>query len=141
AGSTLDAMIWADTRAEMAVEPKHGMRVVAMGAIRVYAPGGRYSLHVDRLEPLGAGALQQAFEALKARLLSEGLFAETRKRKLPSFLTTIGLVTSPTGAVRHDIERILRAGGSNLRVLLAPARVQGDGAAGEIAESIRLLAS
>ena len=140
AGATLEAMVWADRRAELAVEPKQGLRVVAMGAIRIFAPGGRYSLHVDVLEPLGAGDLQRALEALKARLLGEGLFAEGRKRKLPTILRTVGLVTSPTGAVRHDIERTLVKGGARVRLLLSPTRVQGEGAALEIATAIRLLA-
>lgn len=140
AGATLDAMVWADRRAALAIEPKQGLRVVAMGALRVFAPGGRYSLHVDVLEPLGAGDLQRALEALKARLFAEGLFAESRKRKLPTLLRTVGLVTSPTGAVRHDIERTLARGGAKVRLVLSPTRVQGDGAASEIATAIRLLA-
>jgi len=141
AGATLEAMVWADRRDALAVEPKQGLRVVAMGAIRVFAPGGRYSLHVDVLEPLGAGDLQRALEALKARLLEEGLFAESRKRKLPTLLGTVGLVTSPTGAVRHDIERTLAKGAARVRLLLSPTRVQGEGAALEIATAIRLLGS
>ena len=140
ASATLDAMVWADRKAGLAVEPRQGLRVVAMGAIRVFAAGGRYSLHVDILEPLGAGDLQRALEALKARLLSEGLFAESRKRKLPTILGTVGLVTSPTGAVRHDIERTLAKGGARVRLLLSPTRVQGEGSALEIATAIRLLA-
>ncbi len=139
AGATLDAMVWADRRAALAVEPKPGLRVVAMGAIRVFAASGRYSLHVDVLEPLGAGDLQRALEALKARLLAEGLFAESRKRKLPTLLGTVGLVTSPTGAVRHDIERTLAKGDARIRLLLSPTRVQGEGAALEIATAISLL--
>jgi exodeoxyribonuclease VII large subunit len=140
AGATLDAMVWSDRRGGLAVEPRQGMRVVAVGALRVFAPSGRYSLHVDVLEPLGAGDLQRALEALKARLLEEGLFAESRKRRLPAFLRTVGLVTSPTGAVRHDIERTLARGGARVRLLLSPTRVQGEGAALEIATAIRLLA-
>lgn len=140
AGATLDAMVWADRRAGLAVEPKQGLRVIAMGAIRVFPATGRYSLHVDVLEMVGAGDLQRAFEALKARLLGEGLFSEARKRRLPVLLRTVGLVTSPTGAVRHDIERTLAKGGARLRVLLSPTRVQGEGSALEIATAIRLLA-
>ncbi len=141
AGASLEAMVWADRRAGLGVEPKLGLRVVAVGGIRVFAPAGRYSLHVDVLEPLGAGDLQRAFEALKARLRDEGLFADARKRKLPAFLTTVGLVTSATGAVRHDIERTLARGEARVRLLLAPTRVQGEGAAGEIAEAIQVLSA
>jgi exodeoxyribonuclease VII large subunit len=139
AGATLDAMVWADRRAGLAVAPKDGLKVVAMGALRVFPAKGRYALHIDVLEPLGAGDLQRALEALKARLLDEGLFAETRKRPLPVLLRTVGLVTSPTGAVRHDIEETLAKGGARVRLLLSPTRVQGEGAALEIATAIRLL--
>lgn len=141
AGAALEAMVWADRRAGLAIEPKLGARVVAMGAIKVFAPGGRYSLHVDVLEPLGEGDLQRALEALKARLLAEGLFAESRKRPLPAFVQTVGLVTSATGAVRHDIERTLSQGGARVRLLLSPTRVQGEGAAPEIAAAIHLLST
>ena len=139
AGATLEAMIWADRKAGLAVEPRQGLKVVAMGAIRVFASHGRYSLHVDALEPLGAGDLQRALEALKVLLLDEGLFAEARKRKLPTMLRTVGLVTSPTGAVRHDIERTLAQGGARVRLLLSPTRVQGEGSALEIAAAIERL--
>ena len=139
AGATLEAMVWADRRAGLGVEPKQGLRVVAQGALRVFAAQGRYSLHVDVLETLGAGDLQRALEALKARLLSEGLFAEARKRSLPGLLRTVGLVTSPTGAVRHDIERTLAKGGARVRLLLSPTRVQGEGAGSEIVSALRLL--
>ena len=139
-GATLDAMVWADRKAGLTVEPRPGLRVIAVGALRVFAASGRYSLHVDALEPVGAGDLQRALEALKARLLAEGLFAESRKRALPTLLHTVGLVTSPTGAVRHDIERTLTKGGVRLHLLLSPTRVQGEGSALEIATAIRLLA-
>ncbi|MBK5255092.1 MAG: exodeoxyribonuclease VII large subunit [Vicinamibacteria bacterium] len=139
AGATLEAMVWADRRAGLGVEPKQGLRVVAQGALRVFAAQGRYSLHVEALELLGAGDLQRALESLKARLLSEGLFADARKRSLPRWLRTVGLVTSPTGAVRHDIERTLTKGGARVRLLLSPTRVQGEGAGPEIAAALRLL--
>lgn len=139
-GATLEAMVWADRRTGLGVEPKLGLRVVAQGAIRVFAAQGRYSLHVEALELLGAGDLQRALDALKARLLAEGLFDEKRKRPLPVFLRSVGLVTSPTGAVRHDIERTLSSGGARVRLLLAPTRVQGEGAAAEVAEAIGRLA-
>ena len=139
--ATLDAMVWADRRDQLSVQPRQGMRVIAIGAIRVFAAAGRYSLHVDRLEPVGAGDLQRALEALKARLLAEGLFSEARKKKLPAFVSTVGLVTSPTGAVRHDIEQTLVRGGARVRLLLSPSRVQGEGAALEVATAIGLLAA
>jgi exodeoxyribonuclease VII large subunit len=139
AGSTLDAILWASNKDAVAVQPKLGLRVVATGAIRVFAPQGRYSLHVDTLDLVGVGDLQRALEALKARLSAEGLFAEARKRALPGIVYTVGVVTSPTGAVRQDIEQTLARGGARVRVLISPTRVQGEGAAPEIAAAITLL--
>jgi exodeoxyribonuclease VII large subunit len=140
AGSTLDVILWASNRDTVAVQPKLGLRVVATGSIRVFAPQGRYSLHVETLDLVGVGDLQRALEALKARLAGEGLFAEARKRPLPKIVRTVGVVTSPTGAVRQDIEQTLSRGGARVRVLLSPTRVQGEGASAEIAAAIFLLA-
>jgi len=140
AGSTLDAILWASNKDAVTVQPKLGLRVVATGGIRIYAPQGRYSLHVETLDLVGVGDLQRALEALKARLSAEGLFAEARKRPLPTIVHTVGVVTSPTGAVRQDIEQTLSRGGARVRVLLSPTRVQGEGAGPEIAAAIALLA-
>jgi exodeoxyribonuclease VII large subunit len=93
-------------------------------------------LVAERLEPRGIGSLQVAFEQLKTRLAGEGLFAEARKRPLPTFPRTVGVVTSATGAAIHDIVNVLRRRGAGLRLLLAPVRVQGEGAAAEIAAAI-----
>jgi exodeoxyribonuclease VII large subunit len=139
AGSTLDAILWASQKDAVAVQPKLGLRVVATGSIRVFAPQGRYSLHVDTLDLVGVGDLQRALEALKARLSAEGLFADARKRRLPTIVYTVGVVTSPTGAVRRDIEQTLSRGGARVRVVISPTRVQGEGAAPEIAAAIALL--
>ena len=139
AGSTLDAILWASNKDTVAVQPKLGLRVVATGAVRIFSPQGRYSLHVDTLDPVGVGDLQRALEALKARLSNEGLFAEERKRPLPKIVRTLGVVTSPTGAVRQDIERTLTLGDARVRVLISPTRVQGEGAAPEIAAAIAAL--
>lgn len=140
AGSTLDAILWSSRSTAVAVQPKLGLRVVVTGAIRVFAPQGRYSLHVETLDLVGVGDLQRALEALKGRLQAEGLFAEARKRPLPVVVRTVGVVTSPTGAVRQDIEQTLSRGGARVRVLISPSRVQGEGAAPEIAAAIARLA-
>ncbi|MEO8500005.1 MAG: exodeoxyribonuclease VII large subunit [Vicinamibacteria bacterium] len=140
AGSTLDAILWASQKDAVAVQPKLGLRVVATGAVRVFAPQGRYSLHIETLDPVGIGDLQRALEALKARLSEEGLFDVERKRPLPKIVGTLGVVTSPTGAVRQDIERTLTLGDARVRVLISPTRVQGEGAAAEIAAAIAALA-
>jgi len=139
AGSALDAILWASTRELVSVQPKLGLRVVVTGAIRIFAPQGRYSLHVDTLDLVGVGDLQRALEALKTRLAAEGLFSEERKRRLPTLVRTVGVVTSPTGAVRQDIEQTLSRGDARVRVLISPTRVQGEGASAEIAAAISLL--
>src|SRR6202022_4136055 len=100
-------------------------------------PQARYQLICDAVEPLGAGALQVAFEQLKERLSKEGLFDKARKRPLPFLPKRIAIVTSPSGAVVHDFLRILHRRFPNLPVLVVPVRVQGDGAAQEIARGIR----
>jgi exodeoxyribonuclease VII large subunit len=115
---------------------QNGQSLVARGHLDVYEAKGEYQLVCDVVEPVGAGALQIAFEQLKSRLQAEGLFAEGRKRKLPFLPRRIALVTSPAGAAVHDFLRVLHRRFPNLPVLIVPARVQGDGAAQEIARGI-----
>jgi exodeoxyribonuclease VII large subunit len=116
-----------------------GRKVNALGHITVYELRGQYQLRVTELELEGIGALQAAFEKLKARLQAEGLFAQERKRPLPRFPQRIGLVTSPTGAAIRDVLHVIQRRNPALEIILAPAKVQGDGAAEEIAAGIRLL--
>lgn len=116
-----------------------GRKVLLQGTLTVYEPRGQYQLVVQTVELQGVGALQLAFERLKQKLQAEGLFAPERKRPLPRFPERIGLVTSPTGAALRDVAHVLSRRQPSLRVLLAPCRVQGQGAAEEIAEAIRLL--
>ncbi len=120
-------------------KPADGLAVLARGRIGVYEARGEYQLSVDHLEPRGAGALQLAFEQLKKKLAAEGLFDAARKRPLPLFPRTIGLVTSPRGAVVSDMLRILERRFPGLHLILYPVRVQGDGAAAEICEAIQYL--
>ncbi len=117
-------------------QPADGVAVVARGRIDVYEVKGEYQLLVEHLEPLGAGALQLAFEQLKKKLAAEGLFDPARKRPLPLYPRTIGLVTSPGGAVIADMLRILGRRFPGLHILLYPARVQGEGAAEEISQGV-----
>jgi exodeoxyribonuclease VII large subunit len=117
-------------------EPGDGQHVLAFGSLEIYAQRGEYQLVVELLEPRGLGALQLAFEQLKARLGAEGLFAESRKRPLPRFPKRIGIVTSPSGAAVRDILRIIGRRFEGLSIVIAPARVQGEGAAQEIAAGI-----
>src|SRR5262249_5900801 len=117
-------------------KPADGTRVIARGRISVYEPKGEYQLVCEHLEPQGLGALQLAFDQLKKRLEAEGLFDAARKRPLPTLPRKIGVVTSLAAAVR-DIIKVLRARYANVHVVIRPARVQGDGAALEIARGIR----
>lgn len=118
-------------------EPEDGLAVVARGRISVYERRGEYQLIVETLEPQGLGALQLAFERLKRKLAAEGLFEAARKRPLPRLPRSIGIVTSPSGAAIADMLRILGRRFPGLHVRLYPVRVQGPGAAAEIAEGIR----
>jgi exodeoxyribonuclease VII large subunit len=116
-----------------------GRKVTLRGELTVYEPRGQYQLRVTKVEAQGIGALQVAFEKLKAKLNAEGLFAQARKRPLPRFPQRIGLVTSPTGAAIKDVLHVVKRRNPGLELILAPCRVQGDGAAEEIAAAIRLL--
>jgi exodeoxyribonuclease VII large subunit len=116
--------------------PKDGMRVVARGRVSVYDPKGEYQLVCEHFEPEGLGARQLAFEQLKERLTAEGLFDPRRKRALPVLPRKIGVVTSLDGAAVRDIIRVLRRRYANAHIVIRPARVQGDGAALEIARAL-----
>ena len=118
-------------------QPENGMKVVATGEVSVYERDGAYQLYVERLLPVGAGELSVAFEQLKARLAAEGLFNEEHKKPLPPFPRTIGIVTSLSGAVLRDIYRVSKRRDANVRLVLYPTLVQGEGAASEIAAAIR----
>ena len=116
-----------------------GKKVLLQGDVTVYEARGQYQLIVRAVELQGVGALQIAFEKLKQKLAVEGLFAQERKRPLPRYPQRIGLVTSPTGAAIRDVLHVVQRRNPALEIILAPCRVQGDGAAREIAEAIRLL--
>lgn len=117
--------------------PSDGISLIARGKLAVYEPRGEYQLIAEYIEPAGIGALQLAFEQLRKKLAAEGLFSAERKRPLPLLPRTVGVVTSPTGAVIRDIVRVLHRRFANVNVLLYPALVQGESAAAEIAEGIR----
>src|SRR5438067_2834462 len=119
--------------------PEDGMQVRARGRLSVYEPKGEYQLIADSLEPVGAGALQLAFEQTKARLQAEGLFAPELKRAIPMFPKRVGVVTSPNGAAIRDIVHVISRRTRSVHILIAAARVQGDGASDEIVRAIRFL--
>jgi len=116
-----------------------GMQVRARGRLSVYEPKGEYQLIVESIEPVGAGALQLAFEQTKARLQAEGLFAAELKRVIPIFPKRVGVVTSPNGAAIRDILHVISRRTRSVHILIAAARVQGEGASREIVRAIRSL--
>ena len=118
-------------------KPEDGLHVVVRGRISVYDPKGEYQLVGEHMEPHGFGALQLAFEQLKKKLAAEGLFDASRKRPLPSLPRRIGIVTSIDGAALRDIVRVLRRRYPNAHLVIAPSRVQGEDAAGEIVRALR----
>ncbi len=119
--------------------PEDGLEVFARGRLSVYERRGEYQLIVELMEPVGVGSLQLAFEQLKKRLQAEGLFDPAHKKPLPLFPRKVGVVTSPTGAAIRDILRVLKRRNSGVSVLIYPVRVQGEGAAQEIAKAIRVM--
>ena len=116
-----------------------GMEIVAEGYVGVYEKGGYYSLNVRNIRIEGEGDLAAAFEALKKKLAAEGLFDEKYKKKLPAFPEKVGIVTSGTGAAVRDIIRTIKNKNAVADILLCPCLVHGDGASGDIAESIRAM--
>jgi exodeoxyribonuclease VII large subunit len=121
--------------------PEDGLHVTVRGSVSVYDARGEYQIYVKHVEPVGLGALQLAFEQLKKRLESEGLFDPARKKPLPLLPRRIGLITSPRGAAVRDVVRILRRRFPNVHLTVYPVRVQGEGAAKEIVDAVRFFNS
>src|SRR5213593_1724605 len=136
----ISCVIWRDTMAPLRKPLADGAQVQVYGTVTVFEARGQYQLNVQILQPRGVGLLQAKFEALKRKLEAEGLFAAERKRPLPKFPRRIGIVTSPTGAAIRDMLNVLRRRAPWLQILINPVRVQGTGAAQEIAVAIRELA-
>lgn len=142
ADACIDAKVWASQAARLRFALRDGLEVVAEGSVDVYAPQGRYSLIIQRVEPVGEGARALAFEQLKERLAAEGLMGDRRvrpPRPLPFLPRRIGVVTSRTGAALQDFLRVLHSRNRRLSVLLCDARVQGEGSAAEVAVAIEHL--
>lgn len=132
----LRSVIWRTTAARVRFDLHDGLEVVCLGHLDVYGPRGSYQLVIEDIQPKGIGALELALRQLRERLAAEGLFAAERKRPLPRFPRRIGVVTSPTGAAIRDFLEVLRRRWQAIEVWIAPVRVQGDGAAAEIAAAI-----
>ncbi len=139
ADSAIDAVMFRPDAASVRFEPQDGLEVVAEGRVDIYERSGRLQFYVSRLAPRGTGALELAFRQLKEKLQKEGLFDTTHKLALPRYPRSIGVITSPTGAAIRDIYRALCRRWPCARMYLLPARVQGEGAAKEIAEAIEAM--
>jgi exodeoxyribonuclease VII large subunit len=137
----LRSVMFASANRRVRGPPRDGELVLVAGRLDVYPQRGDLQLVVDRLEPVGAGPLQRAFEDLKRRLEAEGLFDPARKRSIPAVPRRIGLVTSPQAAALHDMLRLVSLRDPTVSVTIAPCRVQGAGAAEEIAAALDLLSA
>ncbi|MEW6062668.1 MAG: exodeoxyribonuclease VII large subunit, partial [Bacteroidota bacterium] len=135
----ISAVMWRNRVNQLLFKPVDGMKIIARGNITVYEPRGNYQLDCFHIQPIGLGELQQAFERLKKKLFEEGLFADDHKVPLPEYPMRIGIVTSPTGAAIQDIISVLSRRMPSVEVILVPVKVQGIGAAEEIAEAIDTL--
>ena len=136
-GAQIKAVMFRSDVRALRFKPEDGLHVIVRGRISVYEPKGEYQIVCERMEPHGLGALQLAFDQLKRRLQAEGLFDAARKRPLPALPRKIGIVTSLDGAAIRDIIKVLERRYPNAHLVIRPARVQGDGAAGEVASGIR----
>jgi exodeoxyribonuclease VII large subunit len=139
AGAQLSCVLFSREKVSQRELLADGKKVLLQGDVTVYEARGQYQMIVRAVELQGVGALQVAFEKLKQKLAAEGLFAPERKRPLPRFPQRIGLVTSPTGAAIRDVLHVIQRRNPALEIILAPARVQGAGAAEEIANAVKLL--
>ena len=135
-GSQVPCALFQGSALRLKMAPKDGAKVVAQGEVSVYAPRGAYQLIVRSLEPVGKGDLHQRFEELKSKLEAEGLFSAERKRELPYFVQRVALVTSPTGAAVRDAIHVLQRRCPRIRITVFGVKVQGEGAAAEVAEAI-----
>lgn len=138
-GAQIQAVMFRTAIRYLKFKPEDGLRVIARGRLGVYDPKGEYQLVCEHIEPHGTGARQLAFEQLKKKLEAEGLFDRDRKRPMPALPRKIGIVTSLDGAALRDIIKVLSRRHPNAHLVIRPARVQGDGAAEELARGIRAI--
>ncbi len=137
--SQISAAFFSQYQRGLKFQLKDGLKVLAFCRVSIYEARGQYQLYIERVEPQGVGALQLAFQQLKERLAKEGLFNEERKRSIPRFPKTVGVITSPTGAAIHDILNVVNRRFCGTHILLHPVRVQGEGSAEEIAAAIKAM--
>jgi len=139
--SALNCVMWRSSAARVPFDLESGLQVICKGQVSVYEQRGHYQLYVEGVEPKGRGALQLAFEQLKEKLKSEGLFDPDIKKKIPLLPKKVGVVTSPRGAAIIDIIKTLERRFAHLHIVIYPAKVQGEGAGDEIVEGIEYLGS
>ena len=137
--SQISSVMFRGQQRNLKFEPEDGLNVTGMGRISVYEPRGTYQIILEYLEPSGAGALQIAFEKLKKRLAAEGCFDEVHKKPLPFLPNKISIITSPSGAVVHDILQIINRRYPNLSIQIIPVKVQGEGAVEQIVAAVAWL--
>jgi exodeoxyribonuclease VII large subunit len=137
--SQIRAVLFRSSAVRLRFALQEGLQVIVRGRLTVYEPRGEYQIVLDTVEPKGIGALQLAFEQLKERLAAEGLFDQDRKKPIPAFPRTVGVVTSLTGAAIRDILAVLRRRWPTLHILIAPVQVQGESAGRKIAEALAAL--
>lgn len=135
----LHAVMWRTTAVRLPFEVRDGLAVICRGRLEVYGPRGMYQLVIEQIFPKGVGALELALRQLREKLAQEGLFDPRRKRPLPRFMRRIAVITSPSGAALRDFLEVLRNRWWSGRVWIVPVRVQGEGAAEEIAAAMALL--
>lgn len=134
----INAVMFRGYNGSLRFRPEDGMEVLVRGKITVYEPRGNYQIFCEMMEPVGAGALQKAFEQLKSKLQKEGLFSQDRKRALPAHPKHIAIVTSPTGAAIRDMLNVLGRRHKGVHITVIPCKVQGDAAPGEIVAAMQL---
>jgi exodeoxyribonuclease VII large subunit len=132
----ISAVLWRSAASRLQFELTDGMELMVRGRISLYEPQGKYQIVIDQVQPKGIGALELAFRQLRDKLQREGLFALERKKPLPRFPSRIVIVTSPSGAAVHDMLQVMGRRWRGVEVWIRPVRVQGDGAAQEIAQAI-----
>lgn len=135
----INCAMWRSRSNQLLFRPEDGMKILVEGEVQVYEKGGTYQLIIFQMQPAGVGELQLAFEELKQKLFAEGLFDEQYKKPLPAYPEKIGIVTSPTGAAIRDIVSVAVRRFPGIQLILYPVRVQGEGAAAEIADAIRTM--
>ena len=138
-GAVVRAIMFRGSASKLRFEPQNGMKVIVRAKVSLYDRDGAYQIYIDEMQPDGVGALQVAYEQLKARLAAEGLFDERRKRPLPPYPTRVGVITSATGAAVRDIINVLGRRFPMAKVVLVPVLVQGDGAPPQLVDALERL--